>query len=402
MIKWLKNAVIYQIMVDRFSTGDQRRDKLFGNKTSRNWMGGSIKGIIKHIDHIKELANVLYVSPIFSASEYHGYSVTNFFEVDSHFGKKDDLKKLVKVCHENGIKFVLDFVPNHMSSKNPIFLDAKKNKKSRYFSWFIFDKWPENYMCFLNVRELPKINVDNEDARNYIISAARYWAEEFEIDGYRLDHSIGPSLNFWEEFRSEMKNIRRDFALIGEAGKALGSFLKEKFEKEWIETLWLTKSFSDEERERVKEIMDKYDLSSCIEFNDLMMKHSEEVLDGCLDFSFGDLIIALARNEITREEFERKLKEHYGKFKEDFALITLASNHDRGRFLSYFGKKKTIEISSLQFSIPQPTLIYYGEEIGLKGKGPFENARRFMIWDEKLWDKELLEHYKALCKARIS
>jgi glycosidase len=401
MVEWLRNAVVYQIMVDRFSTGNPEKDALLAGRTSKDWIGGNLRGIIKHIGHIKKLANVIYMSPIYSASEYHGYSIIDFFELDRHFGKKEDLKKLAKLCHVNNMKLILDFVPNHVSSKNPIFLKAQNDRNCKYFSWFIFDRWPNKYMCFLDMKELPKINLDNRDARNYIIAAAKYWMNEFEIDGFRLDHSIGPSLDFWEEFRKEIKSVKDDFALIGEAGKALGSFLKGRFEKNWIKTLWLTRSFSNKDRKKVREIMNRCDLNSCIEFNDLMMKYSEKILDGCIDFSFGDLAWALAADRITKAEFDKKLEEHYKKFKKDFVLMTLLSNHDRGRFISYFGKRKTIKISSEQFSINQPALIYYGEEIGLNGRGPFEKARRFMIWDEKAWDKGLLKHYKFLSKSRL-
>lgn len=404
MIKWLKNAVIYQIMVDRFSTGNSRKDRKLENKTSKSWMGGNLKGILTHIEHISNFANVLYLSPVYSASEYHGYAVKDYFKIDPHFGREKDLIKLVRASHERNIKVILDFVPNHMSWENPIFVEAKRNRNSKYFKWFVFEKWPNEYLCYLNVKELPKINVDNEDAREYLISAAKYWIEIAEIDGYRLDHSIGPSKDFWKEFNREIKSIKKDFALIGEAGHALGWYVGSKFKKEWkkewIKTLWFIKSFSLKERKEVEEIAEKRDLFSSIEYTDLMMKNSQEIFDGCIDFSFGDLAIALATGKIKEEEFKKNLEKHYKKFRKDFSLITLLSNHDRGRFVSYFGKEKTIEISSLQFSIYQPALIYYGEEIGLKGKGPFENARRFMIWNKKLWDKELLEHYKALYKSR--
>jgi glycosidase len=86
-IKWLKNAVIYQIMVDRFSPGNSKRDKFLANRSFRGWMGGNIKGIINHIANIKELANILYISPIFATSEYHGYSVTNFLRIDRILGR---------------------------------------------------------------------------------------------------------------------------------------------------------------------------------------------------------------------------------------------------------------------------------------------------------------------------
>jgi glycosidase len=97
---WLnEETVIYQVFVDRFSTGVLERDLKLANKTSNNWMGGNLKGIINRLNHIEKFSNTIYISPIFLSSNYHGYSVENHFEIDPHFGSAKDLKKLVDECH---------------------------------------------------------------------------------------------------------------------------------------------------------------------------------------------------------------------------------------------------------------------------------------------------------------
>lgn len=400
-VEWLKDAIIYQIMVDRFSTSNSQLDKSLAGKTSNEWMGGNLKGIIKHFTHIKKLGvNTIYLSPIYQTSSYHGYHVIDFFKIDPHFGKETDLEKLVKLCHKNGMRLILDFVPNHMSHTHPIFIDAQTDRKSKYRKWFVFKKWPDEYLCFLDVKELPKINVDEKEARRYVISAAKHWLEKFDIDGYRLDHAIGPSLNFLRELSKEVKNLKKDFVLIGEAGEAVGTYWKETFKKELIETLWIIKSLSMQEKERVENIMDKWDLDSCVEFNDILMKKLEEVLDACIDFSFRDLAWMFADGKINLEEFWNKLEKHRKNFGKSY-LISFLSNHDCGRFLPLFGKEKTILLSSIQFLLEGPILVYYGEEIGLGGKGTFEEARRFMPWNRNLWDKELLKHFTTLCKLKL-
>ena len=58
-------------------------------------------------------------------------------------------------------------------------------------------------------------------------------------------------------------------------------------------------------------------------------------------------------------------------------------------------------LSLIQFLLEGPTIIYYGEEIGMKGERAFEEARRFMCWEENLWDKELFNHYSILCKLKL-
>jgi glycosidase len=400
---WLnEGTVIYQVFVDRFSTGVLERDLKLANKTSNNWMSGNLKGIINRLNHIEKFSNTIYISPIFLSSNYHGYSVENHFKIDPHFGSAKDLKKLVDECHKRNIKVILDFVPNHVSFKNPIFLDAQRNRSSKYFNWFIFKKWPKEYLCFLDVKELPKLNLENEEAANYIISAAKYWVLKFDIDGYRLDHSIGPPLRFWRKFKKEMKKLKKDFVLIGEHGNALGWYFDACFKKDHIETLWFIRDLPNNVRRKIESLIDKSDLFSIIELNDILMKYTQDIFDGCIDFTFMDLSYAIASNKLTMKEFEILLEKHYKKFSKGFNLITSLSNHDRGRFLSYFGKKKLIDFSILQFSISQPTLIYYGEEIGLKGKGTFEKAREFMSWNEKRWNKDIFMHYRRLFIKKLS
>ena len=378
-IEWFKNAIIYQIMVDRFSTSDNQQDKYLAGKTSNNWMGGNLKGIIKHLNYTKKLGiNVLYLSPIYQTSAYHGYSITDFFKIDSHFGKEKDLERLVKLCHKNEMRLILDFVPNHLSREHPFFIDAIKNEKSKYKKWFIFKKWPHEYLCFLDVKEIPKINVNNKEAGEYVISAAKYWLEKFDIDGYRIDYATGPSLEFFKELKKELKKLKKDFVLMGEAGKALGSYWKEIFKKEFIGSIWMIKSLSNQERKRIESLVEKWDLNSCIEYNDIFMKKLENVMDGCIDFSFRDLAWAFAQGKIKLNEFLEKLEKHLRGFKKNY-LISFLSNHDCGRFFSLFGKEKTMLLSLIQFLLEGPTIIYYGEEIGMKGERAFEEIEDLCV-----------------------
>lgn len=399
MAKWLKDSVIYQILIDRFSTGNVKIDKEMELKTGRKWIGGRIRGIIKNIKHIKKVANVIYISPPYKSSEYHGYSIEDPFSIDPHFGSENDLKELIEVVHRNDMKIILDFVPNHLSRFSPIFLEAVSNKNSKYTKWFVFKKWPEKYLTFLDVEELPKLNLRNKETEEYVISAAEKWVR-LGIDGFRLDHAIGPPLRFWKNFRKRVKKINKQLVLIGEGGKAIGAYWGEKFKKDSLETIWILDSFSKKEKEKIEKWAENPDLYSCLNFNDAMMKKLESVLDGCIDFSFRDLVWALSSKKISISEFWDILEEHYKKFKKTYSLISLLSNHDCGRFSQIFGKKLAIVMSSLQFLVNQPALIYYGEEIGLRGRKFFEDCRRFMTWEKSKWDKELFEHYQLLFRLK--
>jgi glycosidase len=53
---------------------------------------------------------------------------------------------------------------------------------------------------------LPKLNLDFPEARDHIVDAAKYWLS-LGLDGFRLDHVIGPRHAFWKYFRGEIKGI---------------------------------------------------------------------------------------------------------------------------------------------------------------------------------------------------
>lgn len=399
---WLKDAIIYHILVDRFSTGIEFMDRKHSGKTSGEWMGGNLRGIIKKFNYIKELGiNTIYLSPIYQSAYYHGYHVTDYREVDLHFGEKIDLKRLVDLCHKNNIQVILDFVPNHCSNRHPFFVEAQKNRNNRYKDWFVFTKWPNEYLSFLDVSEIPKLNLDNPETREYMISVAEYWIRRLDIDGYRLDHAIGPSFGFWREFKKRIKKLKKDFVLIGEVW-----FRGITFEHN--PTLWLMKKFSKNNFEAIMRAMKRNDV---ITADQIALKeiYNMNIFDGCLDFVFMETFWNLVEHREKLEETEIMLEKWYKNFDENFNLITVLSNHDRGRFLYHAQKVDFFELfSSLQFTLPQPPMIYYGDEIGLSQESPVKfnepfgdlEARRFMIWEKDGWNVELLEHFKKLCNKK--
>jgi glycosidase len=209
--EWFRKAVIYQILIDRFvGCGSDGWDK-------PQFLGGTIRGIIQRLDYIKDLGvNTLWISPFYKTDQYHGYHVMDFYQVEPRFGNVEDLKELIDFVHKAGMRIIADFVPNHVSDQHPYFLDARKRVDSPYYDWFYFNHWPNDYLCFLSIGSLPKLNLDNLSTRKHIIDAAKFWLS-LGLDGYRLDHCIGPTHKFWKLFRVEIKSQFPDCILIGEA-----------------------------------------------------------------------------------------------------------------------------------------------------------------------------------------
>ena len=384
-VEWFNNAIIYQVFIDRFA-GFKSKD---WNKP--DFMGGNIRGIIDKLNYLKELGiNTIWLSPFFQASAYHGYHITDFMKVDPHFGTLDDIKELISKAHKLKMKIITDFVPNHLSYKHLFFLEAQKDKKSKYYKWFFFKKWPDDYMCFLSYKEIPKINLDYPAARDHIIKAAKYWLS-LGFDGFRLDHVLGPKHSFWKYFRKEIKKNYPSAVLIGEA---------------WMKSI----KFSELKTLNLKNKFWKWLLGAA---SDSMLKSYVGELDGVIDFKFQDLIKKfIAKKSFFRPEWVLKLrlKIHFSKYPKDFFLPTFLDNHDMNRFLFECGndKERLKEAARIQYSIKQPVIIYYGTEVGMTQMKSTEDikehgdlqARQPMKWDNQ--DKELLEFYKEMNKKRKS
>jgi glycosidase len=379
-VDWFKGTVIYHILIDRFA----------GFKSTENWerpefLGGNIKGIIEKLSYLEGLGiKTIWISPFYKTSEYHGYHITDFFKVDQHFGTINDIKELIEKVHKKDMKIIADFVPNHCSKNHPYFQDAQRKKNSEYRNWFYFDKWPDNYRCFLSIKQIPKINLENEDARAYIINAAKHWLS-LGFDGYRLDHCIGPSHNFWQEFKREIKKMFPNVVLIGEA---------------WMKGI----KFKELKTINIRNKFIKWLFGSS---SDILLAEYIGELDGVLDFRFQELIKSyIATGNIGKEDFYNELKSHYKKYPERYYLPTFLDNHDMNRFLfdCKNDKEKLKQAAKIQFSVSQPNIIYYGTEIGMsqdKSIWSFTShgdlqARRPMDWENI--DSDLEKFYRSLIK----
>ena len=368
---------IYQILVDRFSTGNENLDFKLSNQTSKEWMGGNLKGVLKKLEYIKSLSmNAIWLSPIFKSVAYHGYSVLDFKKVDEHFGNEKILEKLVKEAHKKGLKVILDFVPNHVSKFHPFFKSAQRSKQSEYFNWFVFKKWPEEYLCFLDWKELPKLNLRNEDCKNYILEIAEYWIEKFDIDGYRIDHAIGPPFEFWKEFIKVCENLKKDFIFLPEIWFAY-------VEPKHLETFWFLDS---NELKKLKELLEKrkegkiegwHEGSKSVEIEEWTMKIFAKIFKNLLDFSTNFKFRKLAK--------ERKI-ETINFDKNNFHFL---DNHDMQRFLWILKNDVKMFVKFLELiSKAKNVVIYYGTEIGMTQLKDFSEyksyadieARRFMDW----------------------
>jgi cyclomaltodextrinase len=376
---WFQTAIVYQVLIDRFA-GLASADRL-----QPEFLGGNLCALTEKLPYLETLGiNTLWLSPFCETNAYHGYHVTDFYKIEPRFGTLDDLKRLIECAHASGIRVIADFVPNHCSDRHPFFLDAQKNRRSRYRNWFLFTEWPDRYLCFLDIKQLPKLNLDCPEARDHIIGAAKQWLS-LGLDGFRLDHVIGPGHSFWRCFRAELKKDHAEAVLIGEA---------------WLEGI---------NRHHLKTIHVKNRY-----FRWLLGVSQESIqreyygeLDGVLDFRFRSMVrdhIAWGPGDFSADMLQKRLGQRLSKYPKDYFLATFLDNHDMNRFLYECGNdmEKLKAAASLQFSLSQPPIIYYGTEVGMTHEHPVRidhphsdlQARQPMVWDKP--DMELFAFYQEL------
>ncbi len=216
-MKWYDGAVFYHIYpigmtgaprTNTFEAGEHRLNKLL------DWL-----------PHIKAIGcDAIYIGPLFE-SVAHGYETIDYKKLDSRLGDNDDLKNFVKVCHESGIKVIVDGVFNHVGREFFAFKDLREHREnSAYKDWFknIHFDWNNDYNDGLYYDSwdghgtLVNLNHQNPAVREYFLNVARFWISEFDIDGIRLDAADVLDFTFMRELRSVTDSCKQDFWLLGE------------------------------------------------------------------------------------------------------------------------------------------------------------------------------------------
>jgi cyclomaltodextrinase / maltogenic alpha-amylase / neopullulanase len=353
---WLREAVIYQIFVDRFAPSPGAA--FSGNPDLSAFQGGTLAGLLARLDYIASLGvTCLWLTPIFPSPSHHGYDATDYLSVEPRLGTEEDLRRLVAEAHARGIRVLLDFVANHVSNRHPAFLVASNDPDAATRSWFYFRDMPGRYLAYYDIPELPILNPEQPGVRDYLVKAACYWLE-LGCDGFRLDHAHGVTHGFWSAFRAATRACRPTSVTIGEI----------------TETPRVTRSYTGR-------------------------------MDGALDFELVELLRAyFIFGKLGPSQFHAALDRHFAYFGTGLALPSFLDNHDMNRFLwSAGGDQRKLRLAALcQFTLPGPPIIYYGTEVGLsqrRGVGRLEEARLPMPWDEAQ-DMALLTFYRDLVHLR--
>ena len=238
-----RDDVIYLIMPDRFADGDPTNNMpnaatpgTYDRNAPKAYHGGDLKGIQDHLPYLKDLGvTTLWLNPIFdndnTTEGYHGYGATDLYAVEDHFGSVAEFQQLVAAAHQQGIKVLLDMVPNHVGPKHPwassqpapgwlhgttashINTDydyppvtdphaVEKNYRSALDGWFA------------NV--LPDLAQENPLVAQYLQQNAYWWMETGGVDGFRIDTFPYVPRTFWKTYLQGLQSTYPSFFAVGE------------------------------------------------------------------------------------------------------------------------------------------------------------------------------------------
>lgn len=419
---WMRDGVMYQIMVDRFCHGEGT-DALMHAKDGQNiilhedwnempflniaengdnfandFFGGNLEGVRQKLSYLKQLGvSVLYFNPIFCARTNHKYDTSDYRRVDPMFGDEQALARLCKEAEALGMRVMLDGVFSHVGDDSLYFnrrgtygehVGAYRDPDSPYYKWFTFRRWPDDYECWWGFKTLPNVNEMDEDYRRFILedddSVVRHWVRK-GTSGWRLDVADELPMPFLRDLRRQVKDVSGDAAVLGEVWE---------------------------------------DASHKVAYGQMRSYVLGDTLDSVMNYPLRDALIAFLMAQKDAAAVAKELSSLAQNYPKPFlyALMNLMGSHDRPRILNVLAGNDGSDIPRSQraghrlsqeermigalreqlmlrfvFSVPGMPCIYYGDEAGVEGcADPF--CRRTYPWGRE--DQDMLARYKAMAAMR--
>lgn len=269
----------------------------------------------------------IYIGPLFESTT-HGYDTRDFYLVDKRLGSNDSFRDFVSQCHEAGIRVVVDGVFNHTGRDFCISGYSGKEMEFPYKDWYrgVNFSWQSplgdafGYEAWQGHFELPVLNHQNMEVRQYLLDAVSFWIQEFNIDGIRLDCANVLDFSFMEALRHHTDGLKSDFWLMGEV---------------------IHGQYSRWANDHMLHSVTNYELHK-----GLYSGHNDY---NCFEIAH---TIRRQQNETSR----------------GVNLYTFLDNHDEDRIASKLRNKAHLKtIYAMLLTLPGIPSIYYGSEWGIEG-----------------------------------
>ncbi len=364
-----KQGVYYEIFVRAFADSD-------GDGI------GDINGLIEKLDYLNDGnpettsdlgITGIWLMPINKTVSYHGYDVTDYYDINPEYGTLSDFQKLIDEAHKRGISIIMDLVLNHTSNSHEWFISSR-DPESPYRDWYLWEeegstkynlnasiwghpawnKVNDSYYFGLFWSGMPDLNYNNPDVRQEAKNIAGFWLDK-GVDGFRLDavphlydtlevlpgeSGIEKSLDWWNEFKTYCHEKKPGSLIVGEV-------------------------LNDNTAVRASYLPA---LDSTFHIG-LGAQISNAIKAGSSKNNYLSTFIA---NNYTQ----------YAKANPDYIDAPMLSNHDQNRIIASVGgdHTKMKMAASIYLTIEGIPFIYYGEEIGMLGGKPDEDIRLPYIW----------------------
>ncbi|WP_316929633.1 glycoside hydrolase family 13 protein [Winogradskyella psychrotolerans] len=361
---------IYLITPDRFANANPKNDEVKGllqqgidraDDYARH--GGDIQGITEHLDYIDDLGfTAVWPCPVLTndmpSGSYHGYAMTDFYEVDPRFGTLEEYRKLADDLRSRDMKLIMDQVANHCGLQHWWMTDLPFKDWINYQELYEenIDNWDwkvtktSNHRRTTNqdpyaskkdhqemadgwfVSDMPDLNQRNPFMANYIIQNSIWWVETLGLGGIRQDTYPYSEKEFMRNWAGAIMSEYPNFSIVGE---------------EWSYNPLLIGYWQDGQKNK-----DQYDSN----------------LKSTMDFAMQKNIVD-ALNEA--ESWDKGLVKIYEGLANDFAytapkdIMAFLDNHDKSRVYTEFDGDliKTKMALSYLLMMPRIPQIYYGTEI---------------------------------------
>jgi alpha-amylase len=310
---------------------------------------GDLKGIEQKLNYLQDLGvTSILLTPLYQSDFYHNYFATDFEKIDEEYGSLQEYIDLVKEVHRRGMRIYQDVEMQYVTDEHLWFMDSYKNPNSRFGKYIYYlDDANATPWWFYNIREfttynnlkkrIAVVNLNHAAVRQYTFDILNFWVDpnkdgKFDdgVDGFRLDHMMddldnqkrltGLFKNFWTPLLTDLKKTNPSLTIIAEQANWF-SLGHEYFYEAMVDQVFA------------------FGLSWAIE-----------------TFNKEKLILAadsiLSRNPPGKSQ------------------IVFVENHDTRRIASVkditTGKLKVA--ATLNLLLGGVPLIYYGQEIGMKGR----------------------------------
>ncbi len=359
---WWNDAVFYEVFVRSYSDSDGD-----GN--------GDLTGLIDALDYLNDGdpatdddlgVTALWLTPVMQSPSYHGYDTTDYRTIEEDYGTNAGFRRLVTAAHERGIRVVVDLMLNHTSSEHPWFLSAAQNRDSATRDWYVWraddpgettswgtPAWHEldgDYYLGLFSEGMPDLNSRNPEVTAEMEDVARFWFEDMDVDGFRLD-AVRHLIEDGDVFAGTPQN----HAWLG----AWDAFLDAEASPQFF---------------TVGEIWDAT--------SQVAPYVTGGEVDVAFEFTLADAILTTVERG-DPAPLDRALTTALAAYPPG-QFATFLTNHDQDRVMSRLdGDDAGARLAAtLLLTLPGVPFVYYGEEIGMIGAKPDELIRTPMQWSD--------------------